>query len=52
MLRMCEGCKDVLDTDQSISTKWGGNMGLPLAHFVLMEHTLVIIIVLCIAKFT
>ena len=43
MLRMCDGCKDVRDTDQdgsSVSTKWG-NTGLRSPHFVLTEHTLV-----------
>ena len=45
VLRMCRGCKDVLDTDQdesSVSTKWGDNMGLRSPHFVLTEHTLVL----------
>ena len=40
MLRMCDGCKDVLDTDQdgsqsSVSMKWGDNIGLRSPHFVL-----------------
>ena len=46
MLRMCDGCEDVLDTDQDrsfISTKWGDIMGLRSPHFVLTEHTLVIV---------
>ena len=44
MLRMCDGCKDVLDTDHdgsSVNMKWG-DMGLRSPHFVLTEHTLVI----------
>ena len=43
MLRMCDRCKDVLDTYQdgsSASTKWG-NMGLRSPHFMLTEHTVV-----------
>ena len=37
MLRMCDGCKDVLDTDQdgsSVSTKWSDNIGIRSPHFV------------------
>ena len=40
MLRMCDGCKDVLDIDQdgsSVSTKWGDNMGLHSPHFMPTE---------------
>ena len=42
MLRMCDGCKDVLDTDEDGSSV-SNNMGLRSPHFVLTEHTLVII---------
>ena len=41
MLKVCDGCKDGLDTDKdgsSISTK----MGLRSPHFMLTEHTLVV----------
>ena len=31
MLRVCDGCKDVLDTDQD-----GSSVGLRSPHFVLM----------------
>ena len=43
MLKVCDGCKDGLDTDKdgsSISTKC---MGLRSPHFVLTEHTLVLL---------
>ena len=54
MLRMCDVCKDVLDTDQdgsSVSTKWGDNMELRLPHFVLTEHTLVIVLLMYLCAF-